>query len=427
MKLELRRRAKPQSQDDSNNNGRVSAAEMYQVQDSYVRFNQKDHMGSQMVWDARVEAERDKLKVKQRQLTEKGRAGFEATAWGLNSAADSLLTLMDFSKNQADTRATAWQTKVEPSPTGRPETSPKEASQIVRKAAHLFGADQVGFAELDRRWVYSHYFDEETKKDYPIKFSDEAGYEEYNQPMRLEDGTRVIPKEMKYVVVMLHEWGKNLDGTEHAPSLLTEGLSTLAYARMAPTLWMLAEFIRGLGYQAIPAANDTALSIPLAVDAGLGQLGRHGLLINPKVGARCRISKIFTDLPLEALGAVDSGITEFCNACLKCVPKCGTKAITTGDRSYEPLAKSNSPGVLTWKVDATKCMTFQNRVGTTCSTCVRRCAWTKPPRRAYAIPRFFIRNFRWRWLNKTWVRLDDLAGNGKFDKKADDFWVPSGR
>ncbi len=427
MKLKLRQHAKPQSQEDSNTNGRISAAEMYQVQDSYVRFNQKDHMGSQMVWDARIAAERDKLKVKQKQLTEKGRAGFEATAWGLDSAADSLLTLMDFSKNQADTRATAWQTKVEPSPTGRPETTPKEASQIVRKAASLLGADQVGFAELDRRWVYSHYFDQETKKDYPIKFSDEAGYEEYNQPMRLEDGTRVIPKEMKYVVVMLHEWGKNLDGTEHAPSLLTEGLSTLAYARMAPTLWMLAEFIRGLGYQAIPAANDTALSIPLAVDAGLGQLGRHGLLINPKVGARCRISKIFTDLPLEALGAVDSGITEFCNACLKCVPKCGTKAITTGDRSYEPLAKSNSPGVLTWKVDATKCMTFQNRVGTTCSTCVRRCAWTKPPRRAYAIPRFFIRNFRWRWLNKSWVWLDDLAGNGKFDKKADDFWVPSGR
>ncbi|MXX53276.1 MAG: reductive dehalogenase, partial [Dehalococcoidia bacterium] len=134
------------------------------------------------------------------------------------------------------------------------------------------------------------------------------------------------PKEMKYVVVLLHEWGKDIAGTEYAPALLTEGLSTLAYARMAPTLWMTAEFIRGLGYNAIPAANDTALSIPLAVDAGLGQLGRHGLLINPKVGSRCRISKIFTDLPLEPVGAVDSGITEFCNACQKCVPKCGTKA-----------------------------------------------------------------------------------------------------
>ena len=423
MKLDLRRHAKSHSEKDSKTNGRVTAAEMYQVQDSYVRFNQRDHMGSQMVWDAQVKAQREQLKVKQRQLTEKGRTGFEATAWGLESAADSLLSVMDFSKNQADTRATAWQTKREPSPTGRPKTSPKEASQIVRKAAELLGADQVGFAELDRRWVYSHYFDEETKKDYPIKFSDDPGYEECDQPIRLEDGTRVIPKEMKYVVVMLHEWGKGLDGTEHAPTLLTEGLSTLAYARMAPTLWMVAEFIRGLGYNAIPAANDTALSIPLAVDAGLGQLGRHGLLINPKVGARCRISKIFTDLPLEYAGAVDSGITEFCNACLKCVPKCGTKAITTGDRSFEPLDESNAGGVLTWKLDAKKCMTFQNRVGSTCSTCVRRCAWTKPPRKVYAIPRFFIRNCRWRWLNKSWVWLDDLAGNGKFNKKSDDFWL----
>ena len=423
MKLKLRRQAKPHSQKDSNTDGYVTAAEMYQVQDSYVRFNQKDHMGSQMIWDAQLEAERAKLKVKQRQLAEKGRAGFEATAWSLDSAADSLLSLMGFSKNQADTRATAWQTKLEPAPTGRPKTSAKEASQIVRKAAQVLGADQVGFAELDRRWVYSHYFDEETKKDHPIKFSDDPGYQQYDQPIRLEDGTRVIPKEMKYVVVVLHEWGKDIDGTEYAPALLTEGLSTLAYARMAPTLWMLAEFIRGLGYNAIPAANDTALSIPLAVDAGLGQLGRHGLLINPKVGSRCRISKIFTDLPLEPAGAVDSGITEFCNACLKCVPKCGTGAITKGNRSFEPLDKSNATGVLSWKVDAKKCNTFQIRVGSTCSTCVRRCAWTKPPRKIYAIPRFFIRNFRWRWLNKSWVWLDDLAGNGKFDKKTDNFWM----
>ena len=427
MKLKLRRHDNPQTQEDSNTNGRVTAAEMYQVQDSYVRFNQRDHLGSQMIWNPQVEEERAKLKVKQRQLTEKGHPGFEAPAWSLDSAADSLLSLMDFSKNQADKGSTAWQSKLEPAPTGRPKTSPKEASQIVRKAAHLLGADQVGFAELDRRWVYSHYFDSETKKDYPIKFSDDPGYQQYDQPIRLEDGTRVIPKEMQYVVVLLHEWGKDVEGTEYAPTLLTEGLSTLAYARMAPTLWMLAEFIRGLGYHAIPAANDTALSIPLAVDAGLGQLGRHGLLINPKVGSRCRISKIITDLPLEPAGAVDSGITEFCNACLKCVPKCGTGAIPKGDRSFDPLDETNATGVLSWKVDARKCNTFQVRVGTTCSTCVRRCSWTKPPRKIYTIPRFFIRNFRWRWLNKSWVWLDDVFGYGRYDKKADDFWAASGR
>ena len=171
-----------------------SAAEMYQVQDDYVRFNQKDHMGSQMIWDAQHKAEREKLKDKQRQLTEKGRVGFDASAWGLEYASESLLTLMDFSKNQSDKPATAWQSEMEPAPMGRPDTSPEEASRVVRKAARLFGADQVGFAELDRRWVYSHYFDEETKKAFPIRFSDEPGYEQYDQPIRLEDGTRVIPQ-----------------------------------------------------------------------------------------------------------------------------------------------------------------------------------------------------------------------------------------
>ena len=210
MKLGLRRPTKSHSQQDSETNGHVTAAEMYQVQDSYVRFNQRDHMGSQMIWDARSKAERDKLKVKQRQLTEKGRAGFEAPAWSLEYASESLLSLMDFSKNQSDRKANAWQSEMEPSPTGRPETSPEQASDTVRKAAQMFGADQVGFAKLDRRWVYSHYFDEETKEAYPIKFSDEPGYEQYDQPIRLEDGTRVIPKEMKYVVVMLHEWGKDM-------------------------------------------------------------------------------------------------------------------------------------------------------------------------------------------------------------------------
>ena len=427
MRFKLGVDTKPQHPKDSKKISGMTAAEMYQVQDSYVRFNQRNHMGSQMYWDERIEDERAKLKVKQRQLMEKGRPGFDVTAWSLDAAADSLLNHMEFSKNQADKGATAWKTELEPAPISRQKIPPKEASQIVRKAARLLGADQVGLAELDRRWVYSHYFDSETKMDYPIKFSDDPGYEQYNQPIRLEDGTRVIPKEMQYVVVLLHEWGKDVEGTEYAPTLLTEGLSTLAYARMAPTLWMLAEFIRGLGYNAIPAANDTALSIPLAVDAGLGQLGRHGLLINPKVGARCRISKIITDLPLEPAGAVDSGITEFCNACLKCVPKCGTSAITNGDRSFEPIDESNARGVLSWKVDAKKCMTFQNRVGSTCSTCVRRCSWTKSPRTIYAIPRFFIRNFRWRWLNKSWIWLDDMLGYGKYDKRTDDFWVANGR
>jgi len=41
------------------------------------------------------------------------------------------------------------------------------------------------------------------------------------------------------------------------------------YSRMAFTVGLLAQYIRGLGYQAIPCGNDTACSIPIAIDAGL--------------------------------------------------------------------------------------------------------------------------------------------------------------
>lgn len=44
--------------------------------------------------------------------------------------------------------------------------------------------------------------------------------------------------------------------------------------------------------------NDTALAIPYAIKAGLGEYGRHGLLITPEYGPRVRIGKIFTDMPL---------------------------------------------------------------------------------------------------------------------------------
>ena len=61
--------------------------------------------------------------------------------------------------------------------------------------------------------------------------------------------------------------------------------------------------------------NDTALSIPLAIDAGLGELGRNGLLITPEYGACVRLCKVFTDLPLEADRPVEFGLAEICQRC----------------------------------------------------------------------------------------------------------------
>jgi hypothetical protein len=103
-----------------------------------------------------------------------------------------------------------------------------------------------GFCLLDRRWVYSHWIDEETRKDYPIKFSDEPGYESYCQPTQLEDKTQVIPKEMKYVVVLIYEMDEDAIAT--TPTLTAMAGTQTTYSRISFTTVSVAEFIRCLGY-----------------------------------------------------------------------------------------------------------------------------------------------------------------------------------
>jgi len=100
----------------------------------------------------------------------------------------------------------------------------------------------------------------------------------------------------------------------------------------------LAEAIRMMGYNAIPCKNGTALSIPLAIDAGLGQLGRNGLLITPKYGPAVRIGKVLTDMPLVPDRPIDFGVTEFCQSCKKCAEHCppGPSPSMTGPMNHPP-------------------------------------------------------------------------------------------
>ena len=65
-----------------------------------------------------------------------------------------------------------------------------------------------------------------------------------------------------------------------------ETATGVGYSRDVTTLLALAQYIRNLGYQAYASMNDTALSIPMAIQAGLGEYGRHGLLITKEFGPR---------------------------------------------------------------------------------------------------------------------------------------------
>jgi len=232
-----------------------------------------------------------------------------------------------------------------------------EMTLQLKRAARFYGASLVGVAELDRRWLYAN--------------------------RRFDLAPLKLPEEARYAVVMAME----MDGVGIAasPACPAAAATALAYSRMAFTTSCLAEFIRNLGYVAVPSGNDTGLSIPLAIDAGLGQLGRNGLLITPEYGPRVRLCKVFTDLPLQPDSPVDFGVTDFCRRCRLCAEACEADAISKDpEPSWEPSCRSSSPGALKWYVNGERCYEFWCENGTDCSTCIAVCPFNTGPKQASA-------------------------------------------
>lgn len=231
--------------------------------------------------------------------------------------------------------------------TKHPVKDPQEMTRKLKRTAQFIGADLVGIAEINTKWVYK-------TERYTLS------------PLEL-------PEEVKYAVVMAVEMDEL--GIATSPETPAAAATGLGYSKMAFISSILAEFIRNLGYTAIPSGNEIAFSIPIAVDAGLGQLGRNGLLITPEYGPRVRLCKVFTDLPLVPDKPIDFGVNEFCSICKKCAYACSVQAISHGEQTYEGVCKSSSPGVLKWPVDGEKCYNFWCDNGTDCSDCINVCPY----------------------------------------------------
>ncbi len=269
------------------------------------------------------------------------------------------------------------------------DTDPHSLTRQVKNAAGLFGAALTGVAKLDRRWLYaSSYF-----------ISSKGGREQKNE----------IPETLKYVVVLGIEM--DYDSILHSPAHPASMATGIGYSKMAFTAGLLAQFIRGLGFSAIPAGNDTGLSIPMAIDAGLGEMARNGLLITPQLGPRLRLAKVYTDLPLTPDPPIEFGVEKFCMICGKCAQKCPSKSIVFGPPSPQPHNISNRPGVNTWHINAETCLTFWAQNGTDCANCIRVCPFNKPLGILHDMVRWGIN--RARWLNRLYLWGDDVMGYGK--------------
>jgi len=230
-----------------------------------------------------------------------------------------------------------------------PVPDPALMTDRIKQVARLYGANLVGITTIDRNWLYSPFFESVTG----------------------EPGENNIRYKYAIMLGIEMEWG----GINTSPKGAASAATALAYSKMSQLSASLAKYIRSLGYPAIPCGNDTAQSIPLAIDAGMGELGRNGLMLSPEYGPRQRICKVLTDLPLVPDKPVDFGIQKFCETCHACASACPVDAIRFEDRTLERTSISNRPGILRWPVNVSRCLLFWQENGTDCSNCIAACPW----------------------------------------------------
>ncbi len=267
-------------------------------------------------------------------------------------------------------------------------SSPGEMTRIVKKAALYMGASSVGICRLDPRWIYSHRFDPRNGAHSPI-----------------DD----IPDDCTNAIVMLHEMDYTLMKT--APAYGENAATGRGYSMMAYVASSVAHFLRDLGYKAIPSGNDTSLSIPLAIDAGLGEIGRNGLLISPGFGPRVRISKVFTNLPLVPDKPIDIGVRQMCEVCGKCAKLCPGQAISEDGPTDKGPTLSNNHGIHKWYINPEKCFQFWVRNKGDCANCIRVCVFNKPDSPLHSLVRWHVKNLP--QFDSVYLKMDDVFGYGK--------------
>lgn len=272
-----------------------------------------------------------------------------------------------------------------------PVTDLTTMSARIKRVAYWFDADLVGICKLNTDWFYSHWGTHSLNR---------SGIDKVGQPLEL-------PEEYKYTIVMATE----MDYKDIQRSPAVSASTDLGYSKMD---WMaagVAQYIRELGYEAIPAGNEMSLTVPQAVDAGLGEMGRNGMLITAEFGPRVRLCKVFTSLPLTPDRPIDIGVQRFCEKCERCAETCPANAVKRGERTDKAWNMSNNEGVLKWPTNAEKCLNFWVKNGTCCENCIRSCPWNKPKGWLHSAVRGVVAYTH--VFDSLFVKVDSALGYGK--------------
>ncbi len=375
----------------------------FEILPNFQRFSQRNDIFSRSFWDSTIRSKKSDLfytTYRKPLASWRTAEGFTQKDYAIRNAAWHVTDIFAEMKEDEDRREGFLDefTLQRDGPIEQvPVESPEAMSAEIKHIAKVFGADLVGITQLDERWLYTYKYSAQTKTEKPND----------------------LPEGLDNVIVIAQEM--DFDLIQTVPSALSGTATGLGYSQDALVLLSLAQYIRNLGYQAYASMNDTALAIPLAIQAGLGEYGRHGLLITKEFGPRVRLGKIFTDLPLASDHPIHFGVREFCEICRRCTAACPPKAITNFIPTDEIYNQSNIVGVRKWTTDAEKCFKFWANQNSDCSICVRVCCYNKDFSKWY---HRLGRQLAGTSLRKLMLKLEERLGFGQ--RRAPKLWWAGG-
>ncbi|MFO7769130.1 MAG: reductive dehalogenase domain-containing protein [bacterium] len=308
-----------------------------------------------------------------RSLPELGRPGGRYYDPGISPEADHLFESIEGIQPDEE-RVASW---------SRALSSATDPTGTLRTLCLSLGAVSVGAAPVDPAFVYTH----KGRLD-----------EDYGEPVRLQH-----PGALVFLLEMDHET------MQEAPRSAVLLESARQYYRAAEIGKTAAAAIRAAGYDAkahYDAHYDVILP-PLAIRAGLGELGRHNILIAPRFGTRVRIGAVTTDLPLRHGSPVDLGVRSFCEVCSKCARSCPPGALSSGRPA--PVR-----GVEKWPTDTERCYAYWRAMGTDCGICMTVCPFSHPDGPFHNLVRWVVRTLPFTHRLLSW--FDDLVYGRAWDR-----------
>ncbi len=250
---------------------------------------------------------------------------------------------------------------------GAPKGEAKEipatdATKFIKKWMRSLGTKDCGIARMESYHFYSH----------------KGRGENY--------GKEIIQKHEYGIAFTVEMDFAKMKNAPYAPTVMESAQQYLHAGTLATEL---ALFIRHLGYDAqthIDGQYDIICPL-VARDAGLGEIGRMGLLMTPDLGPRVRIAVVTTNMPLQAdAPKARNYMTNFCDYCRKCADVCPSRAI--------PFDKpKEQDGSIRWKIDDAKCFHYWCKTGTDCGRCMISCPFSHPNNFFHMLIRQGIRYF----------------------------------